>query len=305
MTLLARRDFLQQAAATIIGFPFLDAIGQAAEPAAKPDLLALARQRMKQETKPGMVVVIPPKPEDSEMLANQLSQLLGGHDASCALWPTRNSDGQIVLLGQGDFSAQMLFCQAVFVCLPADEVRQAFPDAPVDAALVLLDLEGKTVTSLPAQAELFGKEFTARAGELLHGKNGERLAATVRAQREALGAAQAAEFDRALKDLEADNFAVRQAATEKLEALAPRATALLATAHRQRPPLDLARRLDQLFVLVYKAAPSDQASARLPFGVAWNKRSGGCVDNIFAKCGLSSTPPPARQFLRFLAETKQ
>ena len=305
MSLLARREFLQYSATAIIGFPFLDARSQAAEPMPKADLLALARERMKQEIKPGLVVVVPAKHEDAEKLAHQLSQLLGGHDASCALWPTRGSDGSIVLLGQGDFSAQLLFCQTVAVCLPVEQAKKSFPELPADAGVLLLDLEGKAVTSLPAHPELFGKEFTARATELVHGKNGERLAAMVRAQRQALGEALAAQFDRALKDLESDNFATRQAATDALEKLAPRSTALLASAYRTRPALDLARRLDQLFSIVYKAAPADKASARLPFGVAWNQRSGGCANNVFAKCGLSSAPPPARLFLRFLTETQK
>jgi hypothetical protein len=305
MSLLARRDFLQISATAVIGFPFLDHLTQAAEPLPKADLLALARERMKQEIKPGLVVIVPVKYEDAAKLAHQLSQLLGGHHAGCALWPTQGSDGSIVLLGQGDFSAQLLFCQTVVVCLPIEQAKKAFPDLPGDAGVLLLDLEGKAVASLPAHPELFGKEFTARVTELVHGKNGERLAAMVQAQRQALGEAPAAQFDRALKDLESDNFATRQAATDQLEKLAARSTALLASAYRTRPPLDLARRLDQLFSIVYKAAPADQASARLPFGVAWNQRSTGCADNAFAKCGLSSAAPPTRLFLRFLTETQK
>lgn len=307
MKLLARREFLQQSAAAtaILGFPFLEYRSHAAQPMPKADLLALARERMKQETKPGVVVVIPAKPEDAEKLANHLSQLLGGHDAGCALWPTQGSDGSIVLLGQGDFSAQLLFCQAVFVCLPADQAKKAFPEVPADAGVLLLDLAGRAVASLPVHPELFGKEFTVRVTELVHGKKGERLAEVVRAQRQALGDALSAQFDKALRDLESDNFATRQAATESLEKLAPRATALLASAYRTRPPLDLARRLDQLFAIIYQAAPADKASARLPFGVAWNKRSGGCGGEIFAKCGLSSAPPPTRLFLRFLTENQK
>lgn len=305
MNLLARREFLQYAATAVIGFPFLDQFSQAAEPLPKADLLALARERMKQEIKPGVVIVIPAKPEDADRLANDLAQLLGGHDADCARWPTQETQHRTVMLGAGDFSAQLLFCQAVFVCLPADQARKAFPDLPANAAVLLLDLAGKPATSLPAQPELFGKEFNTRMADLLYGKDGERLAETVRAQRQALGDALAGQFDRAMRDLESDHFATRQAATEQLEKLAPRATALLASAYRTRPPLDLARRLDQQFANIYKAAPADKASARLPFGVAWNKRTGGCGGEIFAKCGLSSAPPPTRQFLRFLTETQK
>lgn len=306
MTLLARREFLQQGAvAAIIGFPFLEGAAQAADIPPKVDLLALARERQRLEIKPGVVIVIPAKPEEAEKLANQLSQLIGAHDTGCALWPSKETEHRTVPLGAGDFTAQLLFCQAIFVCLPAEQARKAFPDLKADTALILLDLEGKPTATLPAQPELFNKDFTTLVAELLHGKDGSRLAATVRAQRQALGNALSARFDAALKDLAAENFAARQAAADELEKLAPRSTALLAAAYGTRPPLDLARRLEYLFASIYKSAATDKPSARLPFGVEWNKRSGGCGGEVFAKCGLGSAPPPTRLFLRFLAENSK
>src|SRR4051812_8077422 len=85
-----RRSFLKQSAlaATILGFSWRD--GFAAAPRlgklpAEVDYLELARQRMKDEVKMAVVLVIPDEPNAAQVLANELAQLLGSHDPTCAL----------------------------------------------------------------------------------------------------------------------------------------------------------------------------------------------------------------------------
>lgn len=303
-----RRGFLRHSALAVLGFPFVDHL-LAAEIAGEPakDLLALARERMKSEKKLGVVVVVPAKAEDARKLENDVAQLLGGHNTKCAQFPTKDNNHQPRLLEGVDPAIQALLCQAVFVCLPAAKAKEAFPDLPADAALVLLDLDGKPAATVAAHPDLFGKRFKEQLTALLHGKDGARLAAVIQAQRQALGKDLAARFDTAIRDLDSEQFAVRQAAAQLLAELAPRATGILATAYRPGLPLETTRRLDQLFTAMYNATPPNQPSARLPYGAQWvetrpNGCAGGFGEGAVEKCGRSSVPPESRIFLRFLTE---
>jgi hypothetical protein len=305
-TRLTRRLFLRQgtAAAAILGMPLL-ANGAEKDKSPPPwaELLEQARERMKRESKPGIVIVIPPQPEVTAKLQNDLSRFVGGHHPACGLFPPKDKPADSPDVGTAEAEAQVLLCQAVFVCLPAEEARKAFPAMKGDDAVLLLGLDGKLAGSLTADPDLFGKDLKQKLTDLLHGKDGKSLAATIRAQREALGKDLCARLDASLEDIKSNDFAVRRAATRQLEELAPRCTAELASVYRNKPALEVTRRLDQVFALLYNAAPGDKPSLRLPYGTHWVKMEPSCVGyGISARCGLSQTALPTRQFLRFLTE---
>ncbi|MBY0525743.1 MAG: hypothetical protein K2R98_20225 [Gemmataceae bacterium] len=305
---LTRRTFLRQgaAAAAILGLPFL-ASGAENEKSPPPwaELLEQANERIKREIKPGIVIIVPASKDDARNLENDLARFIGGHRPECGLFPTKELHGESPLVGSADARHQALLCQAVFVCLPAAEARKAYSEVKADTAVLLLGLDGKPAAALAAQPDLFGKGFRDKLTDLLHGKKGERLEATMEAQRQALGKDRCDRLDTALQGLNSNEFAVRQTAVQHLEELAPHATASLAAVYRTRPPLEVTRRLDQIFGMLFAAASGDKSSLRLPYGTHWVKQTahcGGGFGDQAERCGLSATPPPTRLFLRILTE---
>jgi hypothetical protein len=262
----------------------------------------LARERMKQEVKPGVVIVVPPDRSKAAELAYHLGQMIGATEAGMEM---EKHNGTLRFKGwggpephgPGDPAAQMLFCQAVFVCLTAEETKQAFPDFKAEAALILLDLEGKPLDCLKPDGHLFGKDFAERMARFLYGDKGQHLQPVVEAQRKALGPAVCDQLDAAIRDLDSSKFTVRQAASRRLEELAPRATGPLAAALEKKPPLEVRRRIEQLFREIYAAAPQLQPSPRLPFGVQWEVQH---VDPC-PGCGQGFLPHGSRLFLNFIA----
>jgi hypothetical protein len=297
MTLLGRREFLRRSAAAtlILGFPFVGRAVHAADGPADPgDVLDLARTRIKEETKPGLVLLVPADPAAAVRMADELARLLDAGPKPGEKLALGEVPGRI---GPRDGAVKRLFCQAIFVCLPAERARKEFSNLKADTAVVLLDLAGKPIDELKAEPGLYGKDFAEKMTDFLHGPEGDHLAATVAAQRAALGRDAAQQLDAGLRDLSDDVFATRQAANRQLSLLAPKATAALAAALRERPALDLSRRLERLFVEVYNDALTEKPGARLPYGVQCT-----VVSANVCKCGHSSTPADTRLFLRFLTE---
>lgn len=203
--------------------------------------------------------------------------------------------------GSGNPEAHQLFCQAVFVCLPAEAARKVFPKLQADSAAALLDNTGKPLEEVKASDTLFSSGFTSQMTNLIHGKQGERLAATIQAQRAALGKEPAERVEACLRSLDSDQFFVRQQASAVLAELAPRATALLAAELRKKPALETRRRVEYFFEEIYAAASEEKPSVRLPFGAQWQgQRVGTC-----GPCGLSSVAHSSRLFLRFLVQEKK
>ncbi|MBL8797951.1 MAG: hypothetical protein JNM56_28900 [Planctomycetia bacterium] len=320
MQAFARREFLQHTTSAILGFPFAACIADAADAAKKPlptnaadlptkgqaplpvapeELLKAARERMKQEHKPGVVIVVPADAKAAGKLGNDLAALLGGKNPACAVGEPRPFQ-QPSTAGAGNLDAHQLFCQAVFVCLPAEAARKAFPRLRADSAAFLFDDAGKIVDEVKASENLFSADFVSQLTSLLHGKQGERLAATAQAQRAALGKEAAQRADTALRSLDSEQFFIRQQASVVLGELAPRATALLAAELRKQPPLETRRRLETFFEQIYGEASEEKPSARLPFGAQWQ---GMRVDTC-PTCGRGSVAAPTRLFLRFLIQDK-
>ncbi len=308
----SRRDFLMQAVApsAVLGFPFLCSLTAAGPEGGPPllsplpDFLALARQRMKRETRPGVILVIPPDPGSRQRMALGLAGVIGAPPKARALEQKGPAVfkgwGHVPPAGPGDSAAQRLFCQAVFVCLPEEEVRKLVPDLKPDDRAVLLGLDARPDGRLRGDLSFYEKGFAARVAELLHGERGQHLAAAAGAQRRALGEPLARRCDADLLALGADRFAARQAAHDRLAGLAPRIPALLEQALHARPVLEVRRRVERLFEDLYARGPDDSSSPRLPFGVEWREEK---VDPCLG-CGLSSAAFPSRLFLRFATDPK-
>jgi hypothetical protein len=264
-------------------------------------LLAQARQRMTEGVRPGIVIVIPPEPKAAQVLAADLGRLLGAGDA-CDETVVRKvrirGPQQPAANGPTDPAVQRLFCQAVFVCIPFADVQKAFPDLKPGTAAVLLNAGGRAADCAAAEVGLFGKDAAVKLTRFLHGAKGEYLEATAASQRAALGTALSGQYDAALRDLDADGFAEREAASKKLAELAPRAPALLAAALRDATELEPRRRLERLFSDLYQTEPPAKGVARLPYGVRFESVH---VDPC-PGCGMGTLPPGSRQFVRFLTD---
>ena len=321
----ARREFLKQTTTAVLGFPFAVACAEAVEPvptkdmvaedvrklaaqakgapvksATPEELLASAKDRMKQENKPGVVILIPAEPQAANKLANDLATLLGGKNPARAVGESGRR-GMPPPAGSGNPEAHQLFCQAVFVCLPAEAARKAFPKLQADSAALLLDSTSKVLDELKKSDTLFSTGFASQMTGLIHGKQGERLAATIQAQRSGMGKEAADRVEACLRSLDSDQFFVRQQASAVLAELAPRSTALLAAELRKKPALETRRRVEYFFEEIYSAASEEQPSVRLPFGTQWQ---GQRVDPC-PTCGLSSAAHSSRLFLKFLVQDKK
>ncbi|MBY0525744.1 MAG: hypothetical protein K2R98_20230 [Gemmataceae bacterium] len=316
---LDRREFVQHGAATLIlGYPFVQLFGaDKPSPASGPpqaddlkqlkelmqvpkpgELIALARQRMKDEVKLGVVIVVPADASNASMLANQLSLLIGAADPKCCVSEPRRPFGFPPAVGPGDAAAQLLFYQAVFVCLPVDEVKDLVSDLKADTAVVLLDLAGKPAAELKSEPELFTKGFAKHMAEFIEGKQAERLGEVIKAQRAAVGKETAERIDQALRDLDAREFDKRQRAGEYLTQMTPRCTAILMQALRGKPSLEVTRRLEKMFESVYLS--QEKPGARLPFGVAWQEQ----VVDACPGCGRGEASHSSRRFLRFTSQPR-
>jgi hypothetical protein len=302
---IGRREFLKQqiTAGVILGFPFLEGCGQpkGKEPTATPPkYLALALERMRAEARPGIVIVVPAEPGQAEALSTDLSYLIGATDAACkaAQKPTPTKGFVPPPVSGGDPIAQRLFCQAVFVCLTRADAARAFPDLKPDTAAVLLDPAGKLVDQLAAAPDLFKKDFGERMGAFLHGAKGERLAAHAAAQRAALGAEFCGKFDRAVRDLDSEDFETREKASKQLGEMGRRCPLMLAKAMTDSDGLEARYRIVKVFDGLYAGAPQQEPGPRLPYGMTWQQvQFDPCPG-----CGRVAMPAANREFLRLITE---
>jgi hypothetical protein len=240
----------QGAASLILGFPFLSEASGAATAEllpyprlVYPGLLGRAMNRMADECKPAIVLLIRPDHCNAK-LSLGLAELL--HDTSA--------------------DAKRLFGQAVLVCVPITEAQAVFP-LKDDSIAVLLDHKGRTLDELkhsPWPLEHGALQLT----RFLHGPNRKHLALCSEAQRQALGSASLAHIETALRSLSSNAFREREMATRKLIETAPRASAILAEAYLRGPEEETRHRIDLVFDRCYSSLP-DTAGQRMPFGVEW------------------------------------
>jgi len=278
----------------VLGLVLFGTAGAADRPAEKPDgdLLEAARKRIKEEIKPGVVIIVPEEESAQNYLALRLTRLLGGEVAEAAEGGLRQTAyTEPTKAPQG---TAYLFCQAVFVCLPAKQAHKAFPKLEPATSVVLLGTDGKPCGSLMGSPALFEENFVSAVSELLYGPHGERLAVLADAQRRALGPL-GARIDQAVKDLDHDRFRKREAASEFLARTADRTTAILIQAHRKAPSLEARRRIERLLDGVVEAA-SDNV---LPIhGVAWQKHGTANGPDGSPRNGGPNGP----RFLRFVLD---
>lgn len=255
------------------------ALGQQAAGTTPITPLELALQKVQQEAKPAVIIVVPDDPKASESLSGRLTELLSG-----------NRPGQ-------SRSLDFLFAEAVFVCAPAAQVCKTFPTTRPKTRVLLIGPDGKPADSLADGPGLFEEGFVPMMTELLHGRRGERLAATAGAQRRSLGDL-AARIETALRDLDSSRFRRREAASGLLAGTAERSTAVLIEAHLKAPSLEAKRRLERLIDGVLASAVW-QFGSNLPFGVRWGETATETCPPVNALSAI-----PGQRCLRFVTEMR-
>jgi hypothetical protein len=286
-TLDRRPVALACAAALALALFSARAFGQqvAGNPPLSP--LELALQRVKQDLKPAVIILVPEEATAKETLAARLTGLVSGNRRRQAR------------------ALEFLFAEAVFVCAPAAQVHKTFPTTPPTATVLLIGPEGKPVASLADGPGLFEEGFVPQMTELLHGRRGERLAVAAKAQRRSLGDL-AAQVDVALHDLDSDLFRKREAASGFLAGTAERSTAVLVEARLKAPSLEAKRRLERLLDGVLANAVW-QFGSNLPYGVRWGEApEEGCPGNGQANAlgAVIGGSGPGRPCLRFVTEMR-
>lgn len=284
-----RRDvFWTSAVLSILGFLAPAALAQAPELLPPPSLsvqkkeapppdarvtLEEALKRMKQDLKPGVVILVPEPQAAQGLLAAQLGRLLSGSIRRQAR------------------ALDLLFSEAVFTCLPAAQAHKAFPGIAPETVLLVLAPDGKPVSSIADGPALFQDGFLASVAELLHGPGGTRLEATARAQRQALGAL-AVRVDDAIRDLDSDRFRKREAASAFLAGVADRSTALLIRAYRAAPSLEVQCRIERLLGAVL-ASTAEQSNNSVLLGARWEETNALQQGLQFAGAGQAGVVPAA------------
>lgn len=311
MLALNRRNFVKLGAsgAFFAGLPFVRGEGKQpaqalparapaapgwAVPPAAPIDWAQFRAEMKKRNQPGVVVLLPSKgqpaapgkegpaqdakreisivPDNLDPMATAINASLTSCSAECEL--------------------PLLLVQAVFVAAPAEQVRKEFPLLPADAGMALVGADGKVLASLPANPEM-GKKFAASAAQLIYGKDNALLAERIRAERLALGEAACKQLDAAVVDLDSDAFDRRQAASETIGKLFPKAANSLIQAHRAAPSLEVRARIDSLF----RKKLHDENTAAL-FQRSLAPYVASVNFDIRIKCGQGALLPHAHQFVQ-------
>jgi hypothetical protein len=309
VTGLDRRGFVKLGAggAFFLGLPLArgeerallakDALQRAVAPQpSAPVDFAQFRAEMKKRNQPGVIVLL-------QTPAQPAGQ--GKEDAKRkeVFVPNQGSVNPLAsaihtsLFSCGDSELPLLLVQAVFVAAPVESVRKEFPSLPADTGMALVGVDGKVLASLPADADL-GKKFADRAADLLYGKDGARLADRIKAERTALGDAAAKQLDAAVVDLDDDEFARRQAASETLTKLFAKVPASLAQAHRAAPSLEVRRRIDSLF----RKKLHEENTAAL-FQRSLTPYVAAAVNfDIRIKCGQGALLPHAHTFVQLWCE---
>jgi len=287
---ISRRKFLRRtaAASALLALPFLARFADAKRIGLRgggsggladdPNALSGALARMKEEDKPGVLILFPSDPAATLSLAGDLTEILASKRKE----------------------SRLLLCQAVFVTLPVGKLPSSCqaPEHSVSQAVVFhLDSSGKPVDKFVWEVGLSDKKLVDALREMLHGRDGSVLRARMETQRATLGARVCGQIDAALLNLGADEFRPREKASDELLAFAPTATAILAWALRQTSDPEIKHRLDEIFKNLFNAAPADKPGPRLPHGFRPSVQSRG--DSCPA-CGMGFISPDARLFLNLL-----
>ncbi|GEM_PF-2739424 len=274
-----RRDFLKHTAAAtvILGFPFFSRFADADD---APDFLAEALARMKDERKPGVLILIPKDAGQANVLASVLAHILTPQNGA----------------------AHQIFCEAVVACVPTKTAAR-IEGVKADWTVVCLDASGKVIDGAALPINQCNEKLIPLATQILHGKDNERLKSAAQSQREKLDDKTFDRVRKAIENLGAQSSRLRELASQELVELAPRAPAILALAAVTTADAEVKARAASIFETIFESAPDDKPSACLPFGAKWEGRmvKAQPVDPCHA-CGMAVMPDASRKFLRFVTE---
>jgi hypothetical protein len=290
----SRREFFGQASvlSLIIGFPRLV---PARDKGPAEDWLAKAVERMKAESKPGVVLRVPEKPEARRELALRLVKLLDSTEPR----------------------VRQVFCEAVFVCLVPDDIKAAIADSKPAETVVLIDADRRRIEGAEMATADFADAdaFRSKMFRLLHGEDNRRLEARAKAQSspEALAA---------LVKLGSEVPEERDRASAVLRKDCAVLVPAMILHYRKTEDLETRTRIDLILKEHYAAFSDQESGPRLPYGMACQVPvpHGGCgapfhwdwedERNCTPKpaglpppaCGMAAIPQaPARKFIKFLS----
>jgi hypothetical protein len=311
MGVLNRRGFLRFGAAgsVALGLPFVTRSADFADPKAAailpppaPPPAPLAnwasqfRDEMKKRGVPGVLVILPeasaPGKQDNGNFAEpRQKKIICGPIIHPAAQFASTVHQLLHCCGDGELP--QLLCQAVFVAAPADQVRKEFPSMPANAGVALIGVDGKLQATLPYDNELITK-FQERVAHLLYGPKGERLVERAADERKALGNEAARRLDAALVDLDHDEFARREAASEVVKEVGGRALAVLALTLRNSPSLEAKNRISAVFQTRLQEA---NVASLLQASLAPYAQLQPNFD-VRVACGQGALKPPAYAFVQ-------
>lgn len=278
---LDRRAFLAQAAAVPLFFGLREILADDSAQE-QPGWYADALRRMKETGRPGLVLVVP----DDDAGRRRMGQ---------ALW---------VLANEEHPEAHELLSEAVFVCMTSDVADAVLRTGGERGNRFLVDAGGKRLAGDAIDPALLDSpaRFVASFRPFLRGESNDRL----RERAALIGRDFSPELREAVVSLDSDDVTAREKSAQVLLKHADRIIPYLAWlgvsagAERSGRARDVIRRS-------YAATREDQSGPRLPYGSVLPNFTWACntlVEGTEAaiRCGLASTPSPARKFLRFMTK---
>jgi hypothetical protein len=271
--MLSRRVFLAGAASAPFIYGLRELLSQ--EPKWEPDWYALARGRMKETGRFGVVLVVPDDKAGRERLGNALQALIEDE-----------AEGP-----------RELFCEAVFVCVTPEIARACVREAGERENRFLISPEGKRLAASKYQIALLEDPgwFLKSFGEFVHGDKGERLKERAGAIRAGLGE----DVKRALSSLDADTVEERDEASALLQTEAEKIAPLLVETRVTSSNEEVQARCRAILRKSFESkAPA--APPRLPFGCTLENPQP--PRDTCAACGIAVIREDARKLLRFLTK---
>lgn len=276
--IIDRRTFLTQIAAAPFVFGLQDLFGQDSGPSFFRDAL----KKMKETGRPGLVLI---GPEDATGRIRMGEALLARLDGE-------NSD------------ATELFCCTIVICLRLEQARATVLGKDEKANRVLLDADGKRLAADTIEAALLEDpaEFTKSFRAFVFGEKDARL----RARAEAMTIPD--DTANAIRDLESEDFDMREAASELLTKRAGPIAEFLVWTRLTTEGEERRLRIRQILRRHLLSLDVATPGPRLPYGSARHEYVGGCgsaeteEDGMAVECGMAKTPRASRRFLRFLVK---
>jgi len=241
-----RRAFIVQASAVpvILGFPFVIK-GKSQEEISKeiPKILKEGLDRMKEEYKYGLIVVIPEGEKEQADLTKMLDTIL------------KSSDEKI----------HELLSAGVWICLPEKEVQKHLEGSKKDEKLIAIDMQGKKLEGSKNIPEDMGFLIT-KLQLLLYGKKNIALQkwseeAKGKFTKEDLG-----KIDESFSSLKEEES---KKSSEYLSGKMPKIVSLVVLSKLLSDVKDVRQRFTQIIEKYYASNPIEKNGSRLPYGLKW------------------------------------